>query len=160
VGPSLRHIQAHSGTDPGIQADSSRFRHRIRHSGTGTVSSGFSGFGDSPHDDARGHTAEGQVLAYTHTHTMHTLRKVYSVCCCTPVLFWCGLANTVSCFPTYPRSGCSGVCRLYSRCWLTAWFNVPVYHCYHCHCSSVLPYCVGDDVFFTHTHTERTSLEV
>jgi hypothetical protein len=39
---------------------------------------------------------------------------------------------------------------------LTAWFNVSVYHFYHCHCSSVLPHCVGDDVSFTHAHTERT----
>jgi hypothetical protein len=105
------------------------------------------------------------ALHYIHTQTVHA-----SVGCtpvvrcvlprCTPVFVGGGLATVAPCFATYPHSGCSGFCGLYSRCWLTAWFKVSVYHFYHCHCSSVLPPCVGDGVSFTHTHTERTLLEV
>ena len=98
------------------------------------------------------------MICLSHIHMERTLLEVYSVFCCTPVFVCDGLATTASCIATYPRSGCTSVCRLYSSCLLTAWFNVSVYHCYHC--SSVLPHHVGDDLSFTNTHTERTLLEV
>jgi uncharacterized membrane protein len=105
------------------------------------------------------------MMCFSHIHTRSALHSRFTVFCvvlplCTPAFVGDGLATTAPCFATYPHSNCAGFCRLYSRRWFSALFNVSVYHCYHCHCSSVLPHCVGDDVSSTHTHTERTLHEV
>jgi hypothetical protein len=61
------------------------------------------------------------ALQHIHTQTVHA-----SVGCtpvvrcvllrCTPVFVGGGLATVAPCFATYPHSGCSGFCGLYSRC--------------------------------------------